>query len=368
MQATGFEILNEGKDFVAFRRLSSDEVPAPGGGVVAAPSSLEHLVDSACQDDVSVVLLGEVHDDNVAHALQLTFLQACEAVCEARGQTLILSLEMFEADVQRVLDEYVVHRSIREQDFLQDSRPWGNYKEHYRPLVEFCRDKGIRVVAANAPRRYVSLVARKGADALGKLFEADAESYDKLGLPPLPMPQPSPAYRQKFIETVASKMPPQPEPQQSGECPFIGFKSEDVKAARPEMMEAQQLWDHTMAKSVASLLNPIGVKAPFVVHICGAFHCSHGLGIPEVLGLYGGPSHGMAPSPLLEIDDSDIEIGFPEKVAGPQRCPPGVISVVCWPASVAQTCALVDVGKVPLSIGYMADWVIITEETFSDPK
>lgn len=75
---------------------------------------------------------------------------------------MVLSLEMFEADVQTVLDEYVLRRAIREQDMLQDARPWRNYAMDYRPLVEYCREQGIRVVAANAPRRYVSLALAGG--------------------------------------------------------------------------------------------------------------------------------------------------------------------------------------------------------------
>ncbi|CAK0894979.1 unnamed protein product, partial [Prorocentrum cordatum] len=99
-----------------------------------------------------------VHDDVVAHRLQLQVLQRCLAACRASGRRLVLSLEMFESDVQRVLDEYVLQRAIREQDMTQDSRPWPNYARDYRPLVELCREHGVRVIAANAPRRYVSLV------------------------------------------------------------------------------------------------------------------------------------------------------------------------------------------------------------------
>merc|ERR1712070_910484 len=112
---------------------------------------------------IDVILLGEVHDDQVAHHLQLLILSHCVDVCAQTGRRLVLSLEMFENDVQQVIDEYVLHRAIREQDFLQDARPWGNYARDYRPLVELCRENGVRVVAANAPRRYVSLTARGGS-------------------------------------------------------------------------------------------------------------------------------------------------------------------------------------------------------------
>jgi uncharacterized iron-regulated protein len=41
---------------------------------------------------------------------------------------------------------------------LQDSRPWANYVRDYRPLVEYAKAQGLDVIAANAPRRYVSMV------------------------------------------------------------------------------------------------------------------------------------------------------------------------------------------------------------------
>src|SRR3954467_8455063 len=68
-------------------------------------------------------------------------------------------MEMFERDVQIVLDEYLSDL-ITEQHFLASSRPWGNYKTDYRPLVELAKEKHLDVIAANAPRRYVNMVSR----------------------------------------------------------------------------------------------------------------------------------------------------------------------------------------------------------------
>ena len=61
-------------------------------------------------------------------------------------------MEMFERDAQIVLDEYL-NDLITEKKFLDDSRPWENYKTDYRPLVEFARVNKLNVIAANAPRR-----------------------------------------------------------------------------------------------------------------------------------------------------------------------------------------------------------------------
>merc|ERR1711920_757515 len=113
---------------------------------------------------------------------------------------------MFEQDVQHVLDEYVLKRALREQDLLQDSRPWGNYESDYRPLVELCREHGIPVVGANAPRRYVSLVARAGGAGLQSLLQDGNRCNRSLpSMPTLPLPLASAAYTQKFVETMASQ-------------------------------------------------------------------------------------------------------------------------------------------------------------------
>lgn len=66
---------------------------------------------------VQVVLFGECHDDPVAHSLEAFLLVSLAAQREATA----LSLEMFEADVQLVLDEYLAGR-IAERDLLQDAR------------------------------------------------------------------------------------------------------------------------------------------------------------------------------------------------------------------------------------------------------
>jgi hypothetical protein len=83
-------------------------------------------------------------------------------------------------------------RCPRAQDFERDARAWPNYATDYRPLLELARREGLAVVAANAPRRYVSLAGRQGRLALQQLPAAAAA-----WLPPLPYAQPSEAYVRK---------------------------------------------------------------------------------------------------------------------------------------------------------------------------
>ena len=159
-------------------------------------------------------------------------------------------MEMFERDVQIVVDEYL-GGLISEQHFLLSSRPWPNYKTDYRPLVELAKEKHLDVVAANAPRRYVNMVSRNGRDSLNALSD-QAKSW----LAPLPYPEPSDAYKTKFNNLMAgntgdpaAKMSPN---------------------AATNLIYSQSLWDATMGNSVANYLKQN--KGALVVHLNGGFH------------------------------------------------------------------------------------------------
>ena len=147
-------------------------------------STLEELITEIRNSDVT--FLGEIHTDTVAHDLEALLL---EKVWDVRQS---LSLEMFETDVQFVLDEYM-EGLINEEHFLKSARVWENYESDYRELIEFSKEKGVPVIAANAPRRYVNLVRRLGKGALLALSEEG-----KQFLPPLPYPDASPEYENKF--------------------------------------------------------------------------------------------------------------------------------------------------------------------------
>eukprot|EP00929_Paragymnodinium_shiwhaense_P086824 TRINITY_DN47241_c0_g2_i1.p1 TRINITY_DN47241_c0_g2~~TRINITY_DN47241_c0_g2_i1.p1 ORF type:complete len:497 (-),score=72.73 TRINITY_DN47241_c0_g2_i1:296-1786(-) len=380
--------IREGRDFAVFKRPPGFQA-GDFTGAVAESQSLDALLKALVDEQsVNVVLLGEVHDDKVAHRLQLQMLAHCIDACRACGRRVVLSMEMFETDVQHVLDEYVLQKAIREEDFLQDARPWANYTEDYRPLVELCRESGVRVVAANAPRRYVSLVSRGGSKALHRLTKTDDGRLRGM-LPPLPLPPASSSYRRKFTEMIAEQMAPQAN-SEAGGCPYIGFKSEDARQVKPEMLEAQCLWDHSMAKSICNAFKDDASgssrdqKQPLVVHVCGAFHCAHGLGIPEALPRYGVPSPSVpqaAPPPELGNTcwlPMDAALDQPEDTSrrgregaildaeyeGPKPCPSGVLSIVCWPAAVNLTVRASQNGQPLPSLAVMGDWVVITEETW----
>jgi uncharacterized iron-regulated protein len=222
-------------------------------------SSVEKIIESL--KDADVVFLGENHDDPVAHYLQNEiFRRAFEQ--HGKERAVALSLEMFERDVQTVIDEYLKDL-ISENHFLLSSRAWGNYKTDYKPLVEFAKTNRLEVIAANAPRRYVNMVSRSGRDSLNNL-----SSEAKRWLAPLPYGEASDAYARKFNA-------------------LMGQTSDSVTPVKHSpMLNAQALWDATMAFSISEYLKRAKKRKPLVVHLNGGFHTENRLGTPEHLLKY----------------------------------------------------------------------------------
>jgi uncharacterized iron-regulated protein len=165
---------------------------------------------------------------------------------------------MFERDVQIVLDEYLASH-ITESHFLLSSRPWGNYKTDYRPLVELAKEKGLPVIAANAPRRYVNMVSRGGRAKLDGLSREAKKS-----LAPLPYGEPSAEYSRRFRALMGS--------------------SPEASMGLDNILSSQSLWDATMAYWIANALKRN--KGDLVVHLNGGFHTAYRLGTVEHLARY----------------------------------------------------------------------------------
>ena len=272
-------------DTAAYRIYSGEGQAAALSDVVAA------------MDTVEVVFLGEVHNDPTAHALQDTLLRRAYQQHGARldsdgNRPVALSLEMFERDVQPVVDEYL-RGWITEQHFLEAARPWSTYRSDYRPLVEFAKAHRLPVLAANAPRRYVNLVSRAGADTLQSL-PAQARRW----LPPLPYAEASPAYRAKWFETMQAAMAPSSADSADADSaanPHAAPSDTSTHGGGPaaphghgammrNMLRAQSLWDAAMAHRLAQHL----MRQPeaLVLHVAGQFHVSEGTGTPEHLARY----------------------------------------------------------------------------------
>lgn len=199
-----------------------------------------------------VLFFGEEHTDSVAHQLELMIFK--KLINQYPGK-IALSMEMFETDCQPVLNEYL-HGLIREANFIKDARAWPNYSD-YRPMVEQAKIYGIDVIAANAPARYINMVTRLG---LGSLNQLDA--FGKAYLPPLPIDTAAGKYYEKFATVMG------------GHASIAGM----------QLYQSQNLWDATMAWSIARYLQShAGYK---IFQLNGGFHSEEKLGAVAQLKKY----------------------------------------------------------------------------------
>ncbi|WP_051568283.1 ChaN family lipoprotein [Crocinitomix catalasitica] len=120
----------------------------------------------ACEEK-KYVFFGELHNNTIAHWLQLELTKSLFA---KHKKKLILGAEMFEADNQFILDEYLAEQ-ISSKNFHDEIRLWPNYNTDYKPLVEFAKQNQLKFIASNVPRRYASMAYKKGISSLNELSE-----------------------------------------------------------------------------------------------------------------------------------------------------------------------------------------------------
>ncbi|MBT2558562.1 ChaN family lipoprotein [Hymenobacter sp. ISL-91] len=194
-----------------------------------------------------VVFFGEQHNDPMAHWLQL---QLTKDLLRLKQGQLVLGLEMFERDVQPLVDQYITGE-LDDKAFEASSRPWPNYRTDYKPLLQLARQQKFRVVGTNVPRRYASLVAKGSLAALDTLSAAT-----KAWLVPLPL-------------TVDYELP--------GYKNMVKMFGGDAAHAAgvQNIIQAQALKDATMA----FFLNQARPASHLLLHLNGSYHSDNHDGI-----------------------------------------------------------------------------------------
>ena len=201
----------------------------------------EKMIKSVKEADV--VFFGENHNDPISHWLEL---QVMKSLYE-NNQQLTLAMEMFEADNQLVLNEYL-KGTIEEKHLLSEAKMWDNYATDYKPLVDFAKSKNLPVVASNIPRRYANLVYRKGVKAIDSL-----SSEAKQWIAPLPV-------------EIDLSLP--------GYKSMITAMGPHASSGSAENMARSQAFkDATMAHFL------LKYKAGQVFHVNGSYHSKNGEGI-----------------------------------------------------------------------------------------
>lgn len=199
--------------------------------------------------EYQVIFLGEQHNSPEAHEAEMGLLIGLAGL----DPKIVLALEMFERDVQRVLNKYLKGK-ISEEEFLEKSRPWPNYQTDYRPLIEFSKSRDIPVVAANVPRRAAAAVA-----------QANKISPEILGPDAIYLPETQPFDSRKYYRLFQAKLEGMPPMGPMGQAkPRALYKAQLVKDA-----------------VMAAALDPYLTRR--ILFCCGHFHSDYHLGIPYQL-------------------------------------------------------------------------------------
>lgn len=202
------------------------------------PLSHKRMLTMAAAADV--VLFGELHNNSIAHWLQLVLARDLAA----RGP-LVLGAEMVEADDQPALDRYL--RGEIDQAGLDTlARLWKNHPTDYAPLVDFAKEKGLPFIACNVPRRYARAVSKGGFAALDTVPDAE-----RAFMAPLPIP---------FDPTLPR---------------YVAMLEMMEGHGTPQMVMAQALKDATMAHFIA-LHAKAGMR---FLHVNGSYHSDYHEGI-----------------------------------------------------------------------------------------
>jgi uncharacterized iron-regulated protein len=238
------------------------------------------LADLARAD---VVFVGEQHDDANTHRLELAIVEGLVR----RHTPVIVAMEMFERDVQPLLDQYLAGK-ISEAQFLAGSRPWPRYATDYRPIIEYARLHQIPVVASDVPRHIATDVSKTGLSVLDGLANDRPLAAHDLQCPG------SGDYYDRFEELMSA----------GGHPPTADAKAPDAKARNDRFYYAQCLKDETMGESIAEAFEKNASRRATIVHVNGAFHSDYGEGTAASTRRRM-PGRRIAVVSVLPVDDID---------------------------------------------------------------
>jgi uncharacterized iron-regulated protein len=200
--------------------------------------------------DADLICIGETHDSDLCHRVQLQILKALYA----RDGRLGVGMEMFQRPYQKEIDRYF-RGETSEEDFLRATeyrQRWGFDWSLYRPIVEFCRKNNLPLAALNAPKELTKRVSKVGYAALTddekkQLGEVNFQMKDHRD------------YWYDRIPKMHGLKNPTPEQKEHG-------------------YEVMTVWDDYMAASAAQFQHDRNVRR--MVVLAGSGHIERGFGIP----------------------------------------------------------------------------------------
>ncbi len=188
--------------------------------------------------EADVVLFGELHNNPIAHWLELEVAKSI-----SKTKNISLGFEMLEADNQEAVNLYLKD-SINQKGLDSLARLWPNYKTDYKPLVDFAKTNKLAVIASNVPRRNAKIVVRKGLEALDSLSPTE-----KKFIAPLPI---------KYDATLKSYVA-------MTQMEHMKYMPKNMRINMPK---AQAIKDATMAHFILENLH----KGEVFIHYNGSYH------------------------------------------------------------------------------------------------
>jgi len=217
-----------------------------------AVSTLRSQVILDKLSQAQIIYLGERHSNPDDHRAQLIIIKALYR----RNPQLAIAFEMFQRPYQGVLNEYgqgLIEESELRQSSEYDER-WGYDWEFYAPILRFAQAKQLPLIALNTPTEITRKVARQGLSSL--------DESDRQWIPPLSeIKTDDPAYRAYLLPFFESH---------GGQGHSRGFE---------RFVEAQVLWDETMAEAIAQFVRRHPQRQ--VIVLVGQGHILYGYGIPS---------------------------------------------------------------------------------------
>jgi uncharacterized iron-regulated protein len=235
------------------RRLRAGELVRAASG-----ERLELPALAAALDGVELVAIGESHAHREHHAIQARVIEALRA--RDRARPLLIGMEMFQPHQQPHLDDFVAGR-IDERELLLRTRwyeAWGYDFRYYREILRLARRERLPVVALNAPAAIVRKVGRHGLAGLSPAERAQLPR--DLGLEVA-------EHRALFRALLGI-----PAGARGG-----GHGRDPHRSALETMVQAQVVWDETMAERALAAL--AATPRARMVLLAGSGHLAYGLGI-----------------------------------------------------------------------------------------
>ncbi|EFJ19988.1 hypothetical protein SELMODRAFT_177305 [Selaginella moellendorffii] len=201
-----------------------------------------------------VVYLGEAErvpdpDDKV---LELEVVRALRDRCFEQQRPVTLAIEAFPCLLQGSLNQFM-NKSSDSADLKAQVLDWPEGRwEQYQPLLEYCRDNGVRLMACGAPPEVLRTVQTKGIQGLSV---GDRKRYSP------PIKRGSALSYEIFQQSL------QPDVLANASVPF--------GPGPYRFAQARIVQDHTMAQVVRQALVDSGTVG-LVVVITGASHVQYG--------------------------------------------------------------------------------------------